>query len=177
METKMDQNIAIICHKGNVGKQVASMLAASLEMHFLDIFDLLEFDDQPRTLSKTLEKFGSKQVREHELSLVSYVTDFSKTVFNCESGMIEKVANIKKIKENAILVYLHTSADQVKQSLEKIKYETIYLKRFFNITKNKIEKRIEISNKFADIKLNITNKSVFKITSEALREIKKNYGV
>ena len=52
----MKSNIAVVCLDYKLALDVAKILAEELDMYFLDIQGLYEFDIKPRTISETIKK-------------------------------------------------------------------------------------------------------------------------
>ena len=59
----MVNNIMILGINRKVSRQVSEMLAEQLQMHFLDIIELFEFDNIPRSLSDVLGLKGERYYR------------------------------------------------------------------------------------------------------------------
>ena len=165
----MVNNIMILGINRKVSRQVSEMLAEQLQMHFLDIIELFEFDNIPRSLSDVLGLKGERYYREKEVGLNKYVSSFENTVIHGESGAVLKSKNIKNVKNNCLVVYIHFPAAQVKKFLSVQDYKTKQLKKFFNVSLDRIKRRVELLKKNADISITGTGKSSFKITSEILR--------
>ena len=173
----MVQNIAIIGLDRDISREVASLVANELEMHFMDTIDLFEFDNKPRDLSEMLKVFGVRHFRKKEKGTIKYVSSFNQTVINFESGSASCKENLKTIKENCLIVYLKKRKPSLIRDLKKKNYASVYLKRFYLLTDNAIKRRNDNLVKYADIVINVDNQSVFKITSELIRQIKAFYGV
>ena len=171
----MVSNIVIVSLNREISRQVGEILAEELEMHFLDTIELFEFDNIPRSLSDILKENGEKYFREKEKSLTGYASGFENTVINIESGCCLVAKNIKKLKENCLVIYLHFPPNTIKKYLDKKNYETEELKKFYNITLKKIERRAEILSDKADIRISASNKSFLKLSSEVLRAINAYY--
>ena len=170
----MVQNIAIVGLDRALSYEVGKLLAVELEMHFFDCIELFAFDNAPRTFSVMLAEFGEKHYRTKEKGMLRYVSGFNETVINLESGMASR-ENFKTIKSNSLLIYLHIPAGQVKKKLNKLKNLSKEERKFFNISPEKIEKRIAAYKKNADIIVPAVRGSALKISSDVLRQIKAYY--
>lgn len=173
----MVQNIAIVGLNRKQSYEIAKLLAEELDMHFFDCLELFEFDNIPRSFPTMLKAYGEKYYRKKEKGMLKYVAGFCETVIHLESGMAELKTNIKAVKENCLLIYLHVPASKVKCKLDREKYDTKEEKKFFNIPPARIDERIENLKKGADIVILASSGSALKLTSEILRQIKAYYQV
>lgn len=172
----MVQNIAIVCHKHGYARGVAATLAERLEMNWFDAFDMLLFDDKPRTLTETLEILGSREVRKHEEKVIGYAADFENAIIVCESGAVESKKNWDTLKKTCVIVYLHCSPERIFHYNEKETYASPREKKFFFVDKDRYKNRIEICKQNADIVVNCTKKSTFLSASLTIRELQKFFG-
>ena len=173
----MVQNIAIISLDRGVSYEVAKLVANELEMHFIDTIDLFEFDNKPRTLSDMLKQFGIRYFRQKEKGTLKYVSGFSNSVINLESGMAGFKGNFDTVKENCLLIYLKHDKNNLLKKFKDKSYDTGTLKRFYCISESVLIKRdMKLTNN-ADIVIKVNNQSPLKIASEVIRNIKSFYGV
>lgn len=171
----MVSNIVVLGINRDMTRQVAEILSEQLEMHFLDTIELFEFDNIPRSFSDILKTQGERYFREKEKSLTGYVSSFDNTVIHAESGSVIKSKNIKKFKEHCLIIYIHYPASMIKKILGEKKYDTVELKKFFNISIDRVQRRIGLLKKQSDIVVTGSGKSSLKITSEILRSIDNYY--
>lgn len=170
-DNAMISNIVVLGINRGATRQVAEMLSEQLQMHFVDTLELFEFDNIPRSLSDILREQGEAYFRKKEKSLNGYVSEFENTVIHAESGSVLNSKKIKEFKKNCLIVYIHYSASKVQKLLKSSEYKTKELKKFFNISLERINRRVELLKKHADISINGNGKSAFKITAETLRAI------
>lgn len=171
----MVKNIVIVGLDRDITRPVAEILAEQLQMHFLDTIELFEFDHIPRSLSEILVEQKEKYYRKKEVNIMRYASGFENTVIHSESGFVLEEDTTKIIKQNCLLIYLYLPAKRVKENISKKVYKDDAIRRFFNISLAKIEKRHEILNKCCDIKVNVADKSVLKIVSGLIRAMDKYF--
>lgn len=167
----MISNIVILGLNRVATRQVSEMLSEQLQMHIVDTLELFEFDNIPRTLSDILREQGEVYFRKKEKGLNAYVSEFNNTVIHAESGSVLNSKNIKTFKENCLVIYVHYSTSKIQANLKSQNYKTKELKKFFNISLKRIQRRIDLLKKNADITINAAGKSTLKITSDILRAI------
>ena len=173
----MVQNIAIIGLDRDIAYEVSKMVASELEMHFLDTIDLFEFDNKPRTLSDMLSEFGIRYFRQKEKGTIKYVTGFTNSVINIESGAAEFRGNFKELKTNCLVIYLRQDVREFLQAMNKKQFKDEILKEFYYASPSAIQRRDNNLLTDAHIVIDIYDQSSFKISSEVIRKIKSHYGV
>ena len=169
----MQKNISIICNSRDFAKQVAAILAERLEMQYLDLFDMMLFDDKPYTFSQILELRGEAGVRAHEKSAIKYACDFSNTLIICEVGAIEDEENIKRLHQNSIIIYLHCTPKRVYDYLQNQPYESDAERDFFAKSKKVVDMRISLCKQNCDIMVGCSPKSPIVVASTAIRYLKE----
>lgn len=173
----MIKNIAIIGYKREQAYEVAKLLAEQFEMSFLDTVELFEFDNAPRTQSSMIEEFGMRIYRKKFHSTVKYASFFENTVINVDPSVAYSDSIFKLLKQNCLLIYLNNGTKRVFNYLSKQQYQTKQLKQLYKLSLSNVEKRTKRMRKNADITINTTGVSEFKITSEIIRHIKEFYKV
>ena len=171
----MVSNIVILSMNRDVSRKVAEMLSEELQMHFLDTIELFEFDNIPHSFSEILEMNGESYFRKKEKGLLGYVCGFENTVIHAESGCVLSPENIKAMKENCLVIYLHLYPSNIKKYLGKKEYESNSLKLFYDIGEDAIKQRVKILKKDANIQVDANKKSFLKTTSDVLRAINEYY--
>lgn len=173
----MVQNIAIVGLNRSQSYEVGKQLAEELDMHFFDCLELFEFDNIPRSFETMLEEFGEKYYRQKEKGMLKYASGFNECIINLECGIADSKSKFDIIKSNCLLIYLHSPASKIKKKLEKAKYTNKYLKKFYNVSIDKVNARIKALKENADIIVPAVQGSSLKICSEILRKIKAYYNV
>jgi len=170
----MISNIVIVGIDRRLSRQVAEIISEQLGMHFVDTIELFEFDHIPRSLADILESQGEGYFRKKEKGLSGYVSEFENTVIHAESGCVNENDNIETLKQNAVVVYIKKYATSTKRILGEISYENSYLKRFFNISLEKIKARQNLWIESANIVVDAKNYSALKVSADSIRAI-ENY--
>lgn len=170
-------NIAIVGLFPEYNNQVASLIADQLEMYFLDVEALFEFDLSPITVTDLVKQNGRRYFREKQMSTVSYVASFKNTIMTYESGVLLSPAKVKVIEENSLIIYLHHDINRIKKYQNTKDYSTKEIKQLFCLKDPDIARRSYLGKKYADITVNASKISVFKCMSEVIRQIKKYYEI
>ena len=171
----MVSNIVIVGINRVQSRQVAEIIAEQLGMHFLDTIELFEFDNIPRNLTDILREQGEAYFRKKEKSLSGYASEFENTVIHVESGCILEGVNIKKLKQNAVIVYLSSASSRLKNELANAEYENELLKKFYNISLTKINQRVNLWKENANIVVKTGKVSALKVAADVIRAIESYY--
>lgn len=165
----MQENISILCSDREFAKQVAGILAERLEMQFIDIFDMMMFDDKPHSFKEILALRGEAGVRAHEKSCLKYACSFSNTIIVCETGVIEDEDNIRQLHKNSVIVYIHNPARKTFEALQNVQYDSQEEKDFFAKDKKVIDMRISLCKQNCDILANRSQRSPIVVASTVIR--------
>lgn len=168
----MIQNISIICLDRDYAKQVAAVLAERLDMQWMDVFDLVMFDNKPRTFSEFLELRGQDGYRRHELSCLNYATSFTNSIIVCESGCVEIPVNLDTICDNTLVLYLHFPVKKMIEKLGKETYASEAERAFFVKDKKVFDLRVGLAKQNANIVINCSQKTPIVAASHVIRQLK-----
>ena len=112
-------NIVVVCLNKNVKEQFASSLAEKLEMCFMRTDDM--FEKEEGGLKELLDNFGSKYYEKIEKQTLDAIKNFENTVVVSNAPTLFSQENLKKIKNNCLVLYLQINFKVFK----KIKNETL----------------------------------------------------
>ena len=168
----MIKNISIICLDREYAKQVAAVLAERLEMQWMDVFDLVMFDNKPRTFSEVLTLRGQDGYRRHELSCLKYAASFTNSIIVCEAGCVEVPVNIETLNENTLVLYLHFPLKKIMEKLETAAFESNEEKSFFVKDRKIFDLRIALAKQNANIVINCSQKTPIVAASHIVRQLK-----
>ena len=169
----MVKNIALLCPDKEYAKQVAAVLAERLDMQWIDVFDLVMFDNKPRSFSEVLELRGQDGYRRHELGCLQYAAGFSNSIIVCEIGCIEVPVNIETLTKNTLVLYLHFPVKKMMEKLENAQYESAEERAFFVKDKKVVDLRIALAKQNANIIINCSQKTPIVAASHIIRRLKE----
>ena len=169
----MVENISILCPDREYAKQVAAVLAERLDMQWLDVFDMIMFDNNPRTFSEILSLRGQDGYRRHELSCLKYAATFKNTIIVCEIGCVEVPVNLETLRENTFILYLHIPARKIGEKLENTQFASPEEKAFFVKDKKVLDLRIALSKQNSNIVINCSQKTPIVAASHIVRQLKQ----
>ena len=122
----MKTNIALICLLPNYGKNVSKLLGEKLDMFYVDVDEMVEFDlgDVDHILQTLGSKDGRKYIRESETRVVKNVSSFENTIITINPMMMFSNRNLARVTKSSYVVYLQISpkflAQRAQQSGDEI---------------------------------------------------------
>lgn len=111
------KNIVLIGMSG-VGKSVKGrFLAKNMGWRFLDT-DKMISDEMGMTIEEIFEKYGEPYFREKEKEILRAAMSGENTVISTGGGIILDPENVKLMKEQGIVFFLHGSIDSIASNIE-----------------------------------------------------------
>jgi shikimate kinase len=101
----MKTNIALIGFMGAGKSAVGRVLAAKLDMEFIDMDSLIE-EKAGRSIAEIFTRDGEPAFRRMEAEITAQVAGKEKKVIACGGGIVLEQNNIDIIKKSSIIVYL-----------------------------------------------------------------------
>ena len=113
----MKTNIALICLLENYSKSVAKQLAERLEMFYVNVDEMVEFElgDENHILETLGDTAGHKYIEECENKVVKNVTTFENTVICMNPAEMFTQDNFDKITSTSYVIYLQISPKYFEQ--------------------------------------------------------------
>ena len=104
----MKTNSALICLLNNYNKEVANILSEKLEMFFVNIDEMVEFElgDADRILETLGDKEGLEYIKKCEDKIVANVANFDNTIISLNPTTMFSNQNFEKISETSYVIYL-----------------------------------------------------------------------
>ena len=107
----MKTNIVFICELDNYSKNVAKLLSEKLEMFYVSVDEMVEFElgDEQHILKTLGSTAGQKYIEDCEDRVVKNVAGFENTVICINPATMFTRDNLEKLKETSYTVYLQIS--------------------------------------------------------------------
>jgi len=154
------------CGKSTCGVLVAKHLCKS----FLDT-DLLIQQNEGMKLAQIIEKKGVEGFNKAERD--SVLTLYTKNCIIATGGsMVYHEDAMKKLKEDAIVVYLNISYKNMTRRIRNFKKRGIVLKDGYTL-RDMYEERAELYNKYADIVLDVNKNSIEDTVNQIISSLEK----
>jgi len=114
------KNIVLTGFMGAGKSSVGRKLAKKLGMNVVDTDDVVERNAGMK-ISQIFEKYGEAHFRELEKKAVEEVSELQNHVIITGGGVVLKQENMKNLRRNGIIVYLHARPEVL---YERVKKET-----------------------------------------------------
>lgn len=165
----MKSNLVLLCAENTFKKKIAKELAESLDMNFVDVDDLINYElDDSKNI---IEKAGMEYFKQQQNNIIKRIFTFENTIVSIETEMLKQTPNVEKYKKNANFIFLQLNFD-VFVELQKNSNESKQLKQ---INKTVFFERQKYLEKFADIVVNIKKDLILKTTQQTLIQLKSYF--
>ena len=107
----MKTNIALICMLDNYNREIASLLSEKLEMFYVDIDEMVEFElgDGEHITATLGDKEGLEYIKKCEDKVVKNVANFENTVICVNPSTMFSNQNFEIISNTSYVIYLQIS--------------------------------------------------------------------
>ena len=150
-EERNVKNIVIIGANLPFVKEVSKTLADQLEMYYLDVHGLFEFDISPDTFADVLKRGGVKYFRNQQRGSVKYASSFENTVIAVELGVAESLDNIKILDKRGLLILLDSGFKATKSELKKLSFNSKKERKLFVVSRREFSRRVKNVKSQVDI--------------------------
>lgn len=111
-------NIVVVSLDDAFGKLVSSSLASRLDMYYLDVKEMVEYDLMDA--EEVLEKCGIEYLKKREEQTLRKCSTFENTVMFINFDLLKEKSELFK---NSLIVYLKLQEKEVLQIVNKIDYD------------------------------------------------------
>ena len=156
------KNIILVGMPGCGKSTVGVVLAKTLGMRFVDT-DLIIQQEQHDVLHRLIERYGIKRFGEMEDEALLSVMDTEDTVIATGGSAVFCERGMNFLKQTGVCVYLEVPCEELKRRLSNIKTRGIAAAKGMTVEEIFAE-RSPYYEKFADIKIDCTDKHIEEIT-------------
>lgn len=164
-------NIIVVCLVKDVKAQFAALLAEKLEMCFINIDDM--FAGEEGGIKEVIDNFGSKYYETIEKQTLGAIKNFENTVAVSNAPTLFSEANLKKIKNNSLILYYQINSKVFK----KIKNEITTPTNRSRLIMDEIvfAERDKLFCQNADVVVDGSSLKPKKVLNKAIKAIKNYY--
>lgn len=112
------KNIALIGFMGAGKSTVAALLAKELNLTLVETDIEIVRLSGLHSVNEIFDKKGEEYFRELEKKVIAEVAKSSNQVISCGGGVISSAESMQALKNNAIVIFLHASFDEIKERLK-----------------------------------------------------------
>jgi len=167
----MKSNIALIGMMGSGKTTVGKVLSKLLpDFKYIDVDEEIE-KSSGKKISEIFLKFGEAHFRILESEKIEKILKNKKQIISAGGGLFEKEENRKLLLENATVIYLETSSQEIFSRI-KNEFHRPLLKKNFSVERiNEILSKRDVNYRKADIIIKTDNKNPERIAKEIFEAI------
>lgn len=108
----MKNNLVILCLNKNYSKSIGKQLADSLELFFVDLNDILEYN---LINNNMLQNSGLKYYQKERQKTINSITTYENSLVCGSIDLFFDNDNISKFKQNFVILYLQLKKDDLQK--------------------------------------------------------------
>lgn len=165
----MTENIFLIGFMGAGKSTIALKLKEILNRKLVEM-DARIVEEQGMSINEMFDRFGEQHFRDVESKLIIDIGAEGNTIVSCGGGVVVRKENVENMKKNGRIIYLaatpQTIYERVKDSTDRP-----ILNGHMNIEyiEELMEKRRELYENAADIRVDVDGKTVTEICDEIVK--------
>ena len=168
METVDNLNIIFVGLPG-VGKSFIGKKLAKLLVHFsyIDVDEKIE-EETGLSIVEIFEKHGEIYFREIEARIIKEISQLKNQIISVGGGAFDCEDNIKALKLNGIVFYLHAPVDEIYERIKDEKQRPLLNNQNPKMILKNILKKREKNYLKADFQINTAKRQVYTILDDIL---------
>ena len=159
------QSIYLIGFMGSGKSTVGQALATKLNKTYIDTDQYIE--EKYGSIPKIFRDKGEDVFRLYEMNALQETLHYQ--IISTGGGIVEKIENLHKMKENGIIFYLHTSFHEISKRLGQDKNRPLW-NRALEENKKLYHRRIPKYEEFSDYKIITDGKTIQEIVHEIIKQ-------
>lgn len=171
----MANNIILIGFMGSGKSTIGHMLSKDMGIEVYDCDTYLE-EKNDITIEEIFQSEGEEKFRQLEIEAINDLSKKDKILISTGGGVVTRDENMRILKECGTVVYLDASVDHLYKILKEDTKRPL-IKNSNNVYEtisNLLSQRIDLYKKYADIIVEVTNRSPKEITEEIKFLLKKS---
>ncbi len=170
----MSKNIVLIGMMGAGKTTISKLLSEKLDdMNLVDI-DSVIVKLENRSINEIFKDSGEEYFRNIESGIIESYSIMSDFIISTGGGVCEEPANIENLKQNGVLFYLYTSADDIYARVANDDARPLLKSSNVKLTIEKLLEKRDPLYRLSNYIIDTTDRTPEKITEEILE---KYYGI
>ena len=166
------KNIALIGFMGAGKTTVAALLSKELNLSLVETDIAIIRLSGLTSVNDIFDKKGEEYFRELEKKVIAEVTKNNNQVISCGGGVISSAESMQALKNNAIVIFLHASFDEIKDRLKNSTNRPLF--RHEEKAMLVYAERLPIYERYADEIIDTDNKKPEEIVQYIINKYKNN---
>ncbi len=108
----MGKNVVLVGFMGTGKSRVGRILAGRMGRRFVDLDEEI-VRQKNISINEIFERYGEDRFRELESEAVKRVSSMEDLVISTGGGVLIRLENVKRLKENGVLICLEASAEEI----------------------------------------------------------------
>jgi shikimate kinase len=115
---KLTKNLVLIGMRGSGKSAIGKILAETLNCNFIDIDQTIEKNEN-KTIPEIVKKHNWKHFRDLESKYTTQTAEQKNTVIATGGGVILREKNMRILKKNSIIIFIHSPIKQLAKRIAK----------------------------------------------------------
>lgn len=167
----MNNNIFLIGFMGAGKSSVAKLLTEKLDMKLVEMDETI-VEEQGMSINEIFERYGEQHFRDIESDLVVRIKNEGNTIVSCGGGVVVRSENTEHMKQSGTIVFLTATPETIYERVKDGNDRPI-LNGNMNVEyiAGLMEKRRELYERAADIRIVTDGKSLEQICEEIVQKV------
>lgn len=169
MDRKVDHNIFLIGFMGAGKSTIAKVLQKELNMALVEMDERI-VEEQGMSINEIFEKKGEDGFRDIESQLVIDIGNSENSIVSCGGGVVVRQQNVDNMKKSGKIIFLTATPETILERVKNGKDRPL-LNGHMNVEyiAQLMEKRREMYENAADVKISTDGKTVGEICTEIIK--------
>ena len=166
----MKTNITLICLENEFNKKVAHALSNELELYYVDVADLMQFN--LISIEDVLKKCGVNYLQKLEKDAIKSVAGYENTIITSPVNILLESQNIINLKNSSIIIYLRLTQKTIASMARKLEENKA---KALQVDMLAYEQRDKYFMANSDIMVNIVSANTNSAIKKVIKAINQYY--
>ena len=168
---KIDYNVFLIGFMGAGKSTIARNLVKELDMELIEMDETI-VKQQGKSINEIFDQVGEDGFRDIESKLVLDIITEKNAIVSCGGGVVIRRENVENMKKNGKIIFLTATPETILERVKNGKDRPL-LNGHMNVEyiSEMMEKRREMYENAADIKISTDGKTKGEITEEIIAKL------
>jgi len=170
----MKTSIALIGFMGAGKSSLGRVLSRRLSKNFIETDAIIE-EEAGKPVFKIFEEEGEIRFRELEIEVIKQLANQNNQVISCGGGVVLNQINILRLKQNAVVIWLTASPEDIvrRTRLDATRRPVLKSVKNEEDLRKLIEYRLPFYERSADLVVDTSGKNINSVADEILDRLKQ----